>query len=71
MQHGQPPAPKKILRIRQVCEKTGMSRAWIYQEIKSGSFPAQVKLSKRAIGWTLDAVDSWIVSRTTKEANNE
>jgi len=44
MHYAQSAAPKKILRLRQVCEKTGMSRAWIYGAIKSGSFPAPLRL---------------------------
>jgi prophage regulatory protein len=70
MHHAQSAAPKKILRIRQVCEKTGMSRAWIYGAIKSGGFPAPLRLGIRSIGWEEQGIDGWISSRIPKEVNN-
>jgi prophage regulatory protein len=70
MHHAQSAAPRKILRIRQVCEKTGMSRAWIYGAIKSGSFPAPLRLGIRSIGWEEQGIDGWISSRIPKEVNN-
>jgi prophage regulatory protein len=70
MQHKQQKLPKKILRMRQVCEKTGMSRAWIYGAIKSGNFPISRKLSRRAIGWEEQEIDDWITSRIYQEVKN-
>jgi prophage regulatory protein len=70
MPHEQSTPPKRILRIRQVCEKTGMSRAWIYRAIKSGGFPAPLRLSIRSIGWEEKMVDSWISTRICREVNN-
>ncbi len=70
MHHGQSAAPKRILRIRQVCEKTGMSRAWIYGSVKSGCFPAPLKLGVRSIGWEEQGIDDWISSRVQREVGN-
>ncbi|MBV5329674.1 MAG: AlpA family phage regulatory protein [Chlorobium sp.] len=70
MHHAQSIAPKKILRIRQVCEKTGMSRAWIYGAIKSGCFPVPLRLGIRSIGWEEQGIDGWISSRIPKEGSN-
>ena len=34
----------KILRINEVIERTGLSRATIYRQIKSGQFPKKLSL---------------------------
>mgnify|MGYP003396810090 FL=1 len=53
----------KFIRLNQVKEKTGLSRSSIYQFIKEGKFPAQVKLGQRAAAWVDSEVDDWINGR--------
>ncbi len=53
----------RLLRIRQVIERTGMSRAAIYQKIQEGAFPKQVPLSVRAVGFVESEVNRWISQR--------
>ena len=50
----------QLIRLKQVKEKTGLSRSSIYQFIKEGKFPAQVKLGQRAAAWVDSEVDDWI-----------
>ncbi len=52
-----------ILRRRQVEELTGLARSTIYELIKSGAFPAPVRIGKRAVGWPYREVKAWIESR--------
>lgn len=52
-----------ILKIKQVCEITALSKATIYREIKKGKFPAQVQLTDRNVGWLETDINVWIVSR--------
>jgi len=52
-----------ILRLPAVQERTGLSRSTIYLRIKEGSFPKQVNLGARAVGWRSDLIESWIQSR--------
>lgn len=54
---------KKILRIQRVVYLTGLSKSTIYELIKKGEFPAQLKLSERASGWTESSINAWIDSR--------
>lgn len=70
MRQTQSAVPRKILRIHQVCEKTGMSRAWIYGSVRSGRFPAPLKLGVRSIGWEEQGIDDWISSRVQREVSN-
>lgn len=53
----------KFIRLNQVKEKTGLSRSSIYQFIKEGKFPAQVKLGQRAAAWVDSEVEDWISDR--------
>jgi len=53
----------KILKIKTVIEKTGLSRSSIYRLIAAGKFPTQVKLSERAAGFFEHDIEAWLKSR--------
>jgi prophage regulatory protein len=54
---------EQILRFKALTEIVGLKRTAIYAKIKEGEFPAPVELGKRARGWRLSEVDSWISKR--------
>lgn len=54
----------KIIRSKKVCELTGLSKSTIYSMIAEGTFPKQVKLGVRSVGWKLEEVQGWISSRS-------
>jgi prophage regulatory protein len=54
------PDPEKILRMRTVLERTGLSRSTLYRKMKSGTFPNQVQLSEHCCGWRESAINRWI-----------
>ena len=53
----------KILRMKDVVEKTGFSKSWIYELIKQGNFPNPKKIGSRTIGFNSADVDAWIIER--------
>lgn len=53
----------KVLRLPEVIRKTGLSRSWLYEHIKMGEFPKQIKLGIRAVGWHEEQIDPWIAQR--------
>ena len=53
----------EILRLAQVQQLTGLSKATIYRLIAKNRFPAGVRLSKAAVGWRRKEVEAWIGSR--------
>ncbi|OTP72365.1 helix-turn-helix transcriptional regulator [Caballeronia sordidicola] len=55
---------KRIVRMREVLSRTGLSRTTIYEMIKSGSFNAPIPLGSRAVGWLESDVNKWIDDRT-------
>ena len=52
-----------VLRLALVIKRTGLSRSSIYSAVKQGTFPAQISLGPRAVGWLESSIDDWIQSR--------
>ena len=51
---------RRIWRLPDVLEQTGLSRSTIYEMIGRGEFPRQINLGPRAVGWVSDDVLDWI-----------
>jgi|ETNmetMinimDraft_16_1059900.scaffolds.fasta_scaffold137261_2 prophage regulatory protein len=51
---------QKILRLPNVKALTGLSRSTIYLLMSEGSFPRQIPLGSRAVGWPSEDIDNWI-----------
>lgn len=52
----------RFLRMGDVTKKTGRSRAAIYRMIAEGTFPPQIPIGARAVGWRLSSVLEWMES---------
>jgi prophage regulatory protein len=50
---------KKIYRLPDVMNMTGLSRSSIYLRISTNEFPKPVKLGRRAVGWPEDTIIAW------------
>ena len=50
----------RILRLTQVLDRVGLSRSTVYERIKNGSFPKQITLGARAVGWLEHEIDAWL-----------
>ena len=50
----------RILRIRSVLDRTGLSRATLYRKMQQGTFPRQIAISTRCAGWRESAVKDWM-----------
>ena len=53
----------RILRIKDVIKKTGLSKSTMYMEIERGHFPKPVQLTRRSVGWLESEVEQWVASR--------
>jgi len=53
----------RILRIRDLIEEIGVSKATLYRMVSTGSFPPPIRIAKRAVGWRREDVDRWLQSR--------
>ena len=54
------PEPEKILRMRSVLDRTGLSRSTIYRKMREGTFPRQVEISEHCRGWRESAINRWM-----------
>ena len=52
-----------ILRRKDVEALVGLSRSTIYYLISQGLFPAPIKLGKRAVGWKVSDIETWVNDR--------
>lgn len=51
------------LRIAEVVEAVGLSRATVYRLIESDGFPKPVKLSPKRVAWLRSEVEAWLETR--------
>jgi len=52
--------PDRILRLQTVLERTGLSRSTLYRKVDQGTFPTQVRIAARCVGWRESAVTNWM-----------
>jgi len=55
----------RIMKLAEVKATTGLSRATIYAKIDNGTFPKQVKLGMRSVGWLEHEVQGWLEARVS------
>ncbi|EIU7173060.1 MULTISPECIES: AlpA family transcriptional regulator [Pseudomonas] len=53
----------RLLRRREVEQKTGKSRAAIYADIRAGTFPEPVSIGINSVAWLEAEIDQWISDR--------
>ena len=58
-------AAPQILRLPAVLQATGLGRSTVYRMVAERTFPAPVKLAKRAVGWRSADVQTWTSGRTS------
>jgi prophage regulatory protein len=56
------PKPPELLRITKVQARTGLSRASVWRLVRDASFPAPVRIGRRAVAWLDTEIDSWIAN---------
>jgi prophage regulatory protein len=55
-----------FLRLDDVTRITGVPRSTIYDLMKRGQFPEQIKLSDRMVAWSAAEIASWQQDRIAK-----
>ncbi len=53
----------RVLNVKDVVGMTGLSKATIWREEKSGSFPKRINLTPRRVGWIESEIIGWLESR--------
>ncbi|WP_448991014.1 helix-turn-helix transcriptional regulator [Luteitalea sp.] len=52
----------RLIRLPEVCRRTGLARSSIYRLLGAGQFPRPVAVTRVARAWRLEEVDRWIDS---------
>ena len=60
----------RLIRIKEVISKTGLTRSRIYQYIGEDKFPASVSLGGRSVAWVESEVDQWIENVISQRDSN-
>ncbi|TWD37952.1 AlpA family transcriptional regulator [Vibrio crassostreae] len=50
----------RFLRLKDVMEKTGLSKSAIYSKIKAREFPASVPIGSRTVAWLESDINEWL-----------
>lgn len=50
----------RIVRLKTVLARTGLSRSTLYRKIGEGTFPRQIAISVHGAGWHESAINRWI-----------
>ena len=56
------PDPDRIIRLKTVLNRTGLSRSTVYRKIAEGTFPPQVRISANGAGWHESELNRWIAN---------
>lgn len=62
---------KRLIRITEVMDRTGLARSTVYKYISEGIFPKPIKLGSRAVAWVESEIETWIknsIERRDEEA---
>ncbi|HCA7568128.1 helix-turn-helix transcriptional regulator [Klebsiella quasipneumoniae] len=51
---------KRLIRLPEVLNRTGLCKAWIYRLISRDEFPSPIKLGERAIAFLESDINKWI-----------
>jgi predicted DNA-binding transcriptional regulator AlpA len=52
---------------KEILSKLPISNTTLWRMIRAATFPAPVSLSPGRVGWSRNAVDSWIASKTATQ----
>ena len=51
---------QQFIRLGEVIQITSLSKTSIYRLISEGTFPKQIQIGKRAVGWVRSDINAWI-----------
>lgn len=50
----------RFLKLKEVMQKTALSRSAIYRKMNEDQFPQSISLGDRAVAWVESEVDEWM-----------
>ncbi len=61
---------ERIIRLKTVLARTGLSRTTLYRKMGEGTFPRQVRISVHGAGWYESAINRWIADPISYRADD-
>lgn len=58
-------APERLIRTREVVDRTSLSRSLLYEMVRRGTFPRPIGISSRRTAWPESEVSRWITENMT------
>ena len=52
----------RLLRVRDVLTKCGISKAALYEWVNDGRFPKPLQVGPKAVRWLSSDIESWMAS---------
>ena len=53
----------RLLRLREVLVRSGLSRSTVYRQMSERAFPLPLKVGVRAVRWRESEIEDWLASR--------
>lgn len=53
----------RLIKLKEVMQKTSLGHSSIYKFIAEGTFPKQVSLGAKSVAWVESEVNDWIIER--------
>jgi prophage regulatory protein len=53
----------RVLRMRGVVRRVGLSRSTVDRLVRRGKFPRPIQLTPWAVGWRIEDIDRWVAER--------
>lgn len=57
------PITPALLRLPSVCAQVGLSKSQLYRLIRTGEFPAPIRLGPNSVAWPAEHIDAWIAGK--------
>jgi prophage regulatory protein len=64
-------SPDRIIRLKTVLERTGLSRSTLYRKVQNGTFPRNIQISTRCTGWRASAVSDWLQNPAAYDVSSQ
>ncbi|WP_332406222.1 AlpA family transcriptional regulator [Vibrio metschnikovii] len=56
----------RLIRLKEVLDMTGLSRAYMYKLMADKKFPKSVSLGFRSVAWLESEIQDWILERVAE-----
>ncbi|EBX9477389.1 AlpA family phage regulatory protein [Salmonella enterica subsp. enterica serovar Abony] len=61
---------QRLIKTKDVLTRVQRSKAWLYKQLKAGTFPKPVRIGSRSISFVESEVNYWIEERISASRDN-